>query len=117
MQSGRGTGTELEIRSFGLAAAASLVMQRTTTQPQSESAMASNTSREQVKESSRGSEQQADSAPKSSNEQAWYLKPIEFTSPSGEMRTYNVITQNYNGCVVSLYYSVFLACSMHVLTL
>ena len=84
-------------------------MQRTTAQP--ESAMeTSNTSRGQAQESSRASEQQAgsaqiDGAPKTSNEQVWYLKSIEFTSPSGETRTYNVITQNYNGYVVSHYYS------------
>jgi hypothetical protein len=97
----------------------SLVMQRTTAsaQPQPESAMASNTSREQVQESSRSSEQQEGPAPKASNEQVWYLKSIDFTSPSGETRTYNVITQNYNGCAVSLYYSIFLARGMHVLTL
>jgi hypothetical protein len=35
---------------------------------------------------------------KTSHEEVWYLKPIEFTSPSGVTRTYNVITQNYNGC-------------------
>jgi len=29
----------------------------------------------------------------------WYLKLIDFTSPSGETHTYNVITQNYNRCV------------------
>jgi len=34
---------------------------------------------------------------KTSHEEVWYLKPIEFTSPSGVTRTYNVITQNYNG--------------------
>ncbi|KAI9433665.1 hypothetical protein H4582DRAFT_2082065 [Lactarius indigo] len=27
----------------------------------------------------------------------WYLKTIEFTSPSGIRRSYNIITQNYNG--------------------
>ena len=36
---------------------------------------------------------------KASHEEVWYLKSIEFTSPSGVTRTYNVITQNYNGCV------------------
>ena len=30
----------------------------------------------------------------------WYLKKIDFTSPSsGARRKYNIITQNYNGCV------------------
>ena len=36
---------------------------------------------------------------KTSHEEVWYLKPIDFTSPSGVTRTFNVITQNYNGCV------------------
>ncbi|KAI0246290.1 hypothetical protein BJV78DRAFT_173527 [Lactifluus subvellereus] len=39
-------------------------------------------------------------APKSSQQQGevWYLKTIDFTSPSsGARRQYNVITQNYNG--------------------
>ncbi|KAH9050381.1 hypothetical protein EDB83DRAFT_2226688 [Lactarius deliciosus] len=27
----------------------------------------------------------------------WYLKTIDFTSPSGTRRSYNIITQNYNG--------------------
>lgn len=32
-------------------------------------------------------------------EDIWYLKTIDFTSPSGTTRRYNIITQNYNGCV------------------
>src|SRR5579863_6105095 len=36
-------------------------------------------------------------ARKASKENVWYLKSIDFTSPSGITRTYNVITQNYNG--------------------
>ncbi|KAH9954901.1 hypothetical protein BC827DRAFT_1142462 [Russula dissimulans] len=34
---------------------------------------------------------------RTSNEQVWYLKSIEFTSLSGATRSYNIITQNYNG--------------------
>jgi len=30
----------------------------------------------------------------------WYLKTIDFTSPSGTTRSYNIITQNFNGYVV-----------------
>ncbi len=45
-----------------------------------------------------GSSGSQHSAPKTSHEE-WYLKSIDFTSPSGVTRTYNVITQNYNGCV------------------
>jgi hypothetical protein len=36
---------------------------------------------------------------KTSHEEVWYLKSIDFTSPSGVTRTFNVITQNYNGYV------------------
>ena len=36
----------------------------------------------------------------SSQEDVWYLKTINFTSPSGTTRSYNIITQNFNGCVV-----------------
>jgi hypothetical protein len=93
-------------------------MQRTTTQgsgPGLENAMETlNISPDQVQEGGRASDQhhgrqagsqhsaQIDGAPtgKASDEEVWYLKSIEFTSPSGETRTYNVITQNYNGCVV-----------------
>ena len=93
-------------------------MQRTTQEngaAELESAMEGlNISHEQVQESNRGSDQhhgsqagpqpsaqaQTGGTPKSSSEQVWYLKSIEFTTPSGETRTYNVITQNYNGCVV-----------------
>ncbi|KAI9454809.1 hypothetical protein F5148DRAFT_1277295 [Russula earlei] len=32
-----------------------------------------------------------------SHEEVWYLKSIDFTSPSGVTRSYNIITQNYNG--------------------
>jgi hypothetical protein len=83
-------------------------MQRTPAQPES-AIKTSNTSHEQARESNKGSDEQAGSAqvsgaPKASNEQVWYLKSIEFTSPSGETRTYNVITQNYNGYVVYHYY-------------
>jgi hypothetical protein len=39
-------------------------------------------------------------AKETSQEDVWYLKRIEFTSPSGTTRSYNIITQNYNGCVV-----------------
>ena len=78
-------------------------MQRTTSQgsgAELESAMETlNISRDQAQESSRGSDQHR--APKVSHEEdVWYLKSIDFTSPSGETHTYNVITQNYNGCVV-----------------
>ncbi|KAI0261125.1 hypothetical protein BC834DRAFT_830663 [Gloeopeniophorella convolvens] len=31
------------------------------------------------------------------HEQVWYLKTIDFTSPAGESRQYNIVTQNYNG--------------------
>ncbi|KAI0290353.1 hypothetical protein BC826DRAFT_913221 [Russula brevipes] len=34
---------------------------------------------------------------KASHEEVWYLKSIDFTSPSGVTRRYNIITQNYNG--------------------
>jgi hypothetical protein len=123
----------MEFRS-GFAAAVvprhSPTMQRTTAQGNSaelEGAMETlNISHGQVQEGSRGSDQhqhhgsqagsqqtaqtQAGGAPKAkasaSDEEVWYLKSIEFTSPSGETRTYNVITQNYNGCVVSHFYSV-----------
>ena len=99
-------------------------MQRTTQESgaaELESAMEGlNVSYDQVQESSRGSDQhhgsqagpqpsaqaQTSGTPKSSSEQVWYLKSIEFTSPSGETRTYNVITQNYNGCVVCHYWLV-----------
>jgi hypothetical protein len=93
--------------SFGFPAAASFVMQRTT------SMETSNTSRDKAQETSRGSDQhhgsqqgsqQSGGAPKASYEEVWYLKSIEFTSPSGETRTYNVITQNYNGCVLLLHF-------------
>jgi ubiquitin carboxyl-terminal hydrolase MINDY-1/2 len=50
---------------------------------------------------------------KTSHEEVWYLKSIEFTSPSGVTRTYNVITQNYNGCVLHCSDSFFL---LHTLT-
>ncbi|KAF8493940.1 hypothetical protein F5888DRAFT_1720636 [Russula emetica] len=88
-------------------------MQRPTAQgsgAELESAMETlNISRDQAQESSRGSDQhhgsqvgsqdsaQIGGAPKVPDEEVWYLKSIEFTSPSGETRTYNVITQNYNG--------------------
>lgn len=36
-------------------------------------------------------------AKETSQEDVWYLKRIEFTSPSGTTRSYNIITQNYNG--------------------
>jgi hypothetical protein len=88
-------------------------MQRTTAQgsaAEPRSAMeTSNTAPDQTQEGSRSSDQhrhhgsQAGSQqPKASDVtvEVWYLKSIEFTSPSGESRTYNVITQNYNGCVV-----------------
>lgn len=84
-------------------------MQRTTAQGSGadlESAMETlNISPDQTQESSKGSDQhrgsqEASQRPKASDEEVWYLKSIEFTSPSGESRTYNVITQNYNGCVV-----------------
>lgn len=84
-------------------------MQRTTAQGSGadlEGAMETlNISPDQTQESSRGSDQHHGSQevsqhPKASDEEVWYLKSIEFTSPSGETRTYNVITQNYNGCVV-----------------
>ena len=39
-------------------------------------------------------------AQETSKEDVWYLKTIEFTSPSGTTRSYNIITQNYNGCVL-----------------
>jgi hypothetical protein len=90
-------------------------MQRPTAQgsgAELESAMETlNISRDQVQESSRGSDPhhgsqvgsqdsaQIGGAPKAPDEEVWYLKSIEFTSPSGETRTYSVITQNYNGCV------------------
>ncbi|KAH8987428.1 hypothetical protein EDB92DRAFT_1875632 [Lactarius akahatsu] len=32
-----------------------------------------------------------------STQDIWYLKTIDFTSPSGTRRSYNIITQNYNG--------------------
>ena len=34
---------------------------------------------------------------KASHSEVWYLKSIDFTSPSGITRKYNIITQNYNG--------------------
>ncbi|KAH9971646.1 hypothetical protein BJV74DRAFT_907472 [Russula compacta] len=41
---------------------------------------------------------QTSRAVKASHGEVWYLKSIDFTSPSsGEARKYNVITQNYNG--------------------
>ncbi len=52
--------------------------------------------------------QQIGGALKASHEEVWYLKSIDFTSPSGETRTCNVITQNYNGCVYHRYYFIFL---------
>jgi hypothetical protein len=100
-------------------------MQRTTTQgsgAEPESAMeTSNTSPDQAQESSKGSDQHHGSQPgsqhpKASNEQVWYLKSIEFTSPSGETRTYNVITQNYNGCAVCHYLLLHFPGSWHALT-
>jgi hypothetical protein len=51
---------------------------------------------DQARTSSQHSER---GAPRASPE-VWYLKTIEFTSPSGEWRKYNVITQNYNGLVL-----------------
>jgi hypothetical protein len=53
--------------------------------------------------------QQIGGALKASHEEVWYLKSIDFTSPSGVTRTCNVITQNYNGCVYHRYCSNFLA--------
>ena len=105
---------------FGFAAAgvprhSRPAMQRTTSKgsgPALESAMETlNISADKAQESSRGSDQQHGSQPgsqqpKASDEEVWYLKSIEFTSPSGETRTYNVITQNYNGCAVCHYYFV-----------
>ena len=41
---------------------------------------------------------QLESALKASHEQVWYLKSIDFVSPSGASRKYNIILQNYNGC-------------------
>ena len=90
-------------------------MQRTTSKgsgPALESAMETlNISADKAQESSRSSDQhhgsqQGSQQPKASDEEVWYLKSIEFTSPSGETRTYNVITQNYNGCAVCHYYFV-----------
>ena len=43
---------------------------------------------------------QAHDTQETSQEDVWYLKTIDFTSPSGTTRSYNIITQNYNGCVV-----------------
>ena len=45
-------------------------------------------------------EQPPQDARETSREDVWYLKTIEFTSPFGTTRSYNIITQNYNGCVL-----------------
>ena len=46
-----------------------------------------------------GGQPAAGGAIKASRAEVWYLKSINFTSPSsGKVRKYNVITQNYNGC-------------------
>jgi hypothetical protein len=54
---------------------------------------------DQARTSSQHSER---GALKTSQGEVWYLKTIEFTSPSGVRRKYNIITQNYNGCVLAL---------------
>jgi len=44
---------------------------------------------------------QLENALRASHEQVWYLKSIDFISPSGASRKYNIILQNYNGCASS----------------
>jgi hypothetical protein len=53
--------------------------------------------RDQARSSSQSSE---GGVRKTSKGEVWYLKTIVFTSPSGVRRKYNIITQNYNGCVL-----------------
>jgi|SRR5712672_679701 len=71
-------------------------------QPQTSQESSHTVSDQQHQRDQAGSSQhsgQIGGAPKTSNEQVWYLKSIEFTSPSGVTRSYNIITQNYNGYV------------------
>ena len=45
-------------------------------------------------------EQHPQDAQETSQEDVWYLKTTSLTSLSGTTRSYNIITQNYNGCVL-----------------
>ncbi|KAH9953919.1 hypothetical protein BGW80DRAFT_864296 [Lactifluus volemus] len=55
--------------------------------------------RDQARTSSQNSNSEG-GVRKASQGEVWYLKTILFTSPSGVRRKYNIITQNYNGCVL-----------------
>jgi hypothetical protein len=67
--------------------------------------------RDQARSSSQSSE---GGVRKTSKGEVWYLKTIVFTSPSGVRRKYNIITQNYNGCVIGTCHTLvrWLICRM-----
>jgi len=79
-------------------------------QPQQVSRELSRTTSDHHHEGQAGSSQSQSAAQgqlggtlKASHEEGWYLKSIDFTSPSGVTRQYNIITQNYNGCAFPPY--------------
>jgi hypothetical protein len=72
-------------------------------QPQQASREQSRTTSDHHHEGQAGSSQSQTAALKASHEEGWYLKSIDFASPSGVTRRYNIITQNYNGCAFPPY--------------